>query len=139
SAEKRSSKHNTFKAYYTFSKALEGANEAAANGATGMQDATKLYLEKGRTNSDRRHRFVMSTIWNIDYFNGSSPLLRGALNHWVLSGIVSAKSGPPFTVLSGRDNNLDGVNNDRADLIGNPKLNPNPSPFYPTTLFFTVQ
>src|SRR6185295_3681778 len=98
---------------------LDGANEAAANGNTGMQDATRINLEKGRANSDRRHNFTMSAIWNIDYFNSSSKVLRGALNHWVLTGIITAKSGAPFTVTSGRDNNFDGINNDCADLVGN--------------------
>ncbi len=138
SAEKRASRHYTFKGYYTFSKALEGANEAAANGNTGIQDATKLNLEKGRTNTDRRHNFVMSTIWNIDYFNGSSPVLRGVLNHWVLSGIITARSGAPFTVTSGRDNNLDGNNTDRANLIGNPRLDSNRSRSDVTKMWFNV-
>src|SRR6266566_30924 len=138
SAEKRTSKHYMFKGYYTFSKALEGANEAAANGNTGMQDPTKLYLERGRTNTDRRHNFVMSTIWNIDYFNGSNSLLRSMLNHWVLSGIITAKSGTPFTVTSGRDNNLDGNNNDRANLIGNPRLDPSRSRSDVTKMWFNV-
>ena len=30
------------------------------------------------------------------------------------------RSGAPFSVTTGRDNNLDGNNNDRANLVGNP-------------------
>jgi hypothetical protein len=41
-----------------------------------------------------------------------------------LSGILSLRSGEPFTVTSGRDNNLAGNNNDRANLVGNPRLYP---------------
>jgi len=136
--EKRASKNYTFKGYYAFSKSLEGANEAAANGNTGMQDPTKLYLERGRTNTDRRHNVAISTIWNIDYFTGSSELWRGILNHWVLSGIITAKSGAPFIVLSGRDNNLDGVNNDRADLVGNPKLDSDRSRSAASNMWFNT-
>lgn len=127
SAEKRSTRHFSFKGHYTFGKALEGANEAAANGSTGMQDATKLYLERGRTNSDRRHNAVVSAIWDIDYFGGSNVVLRQLLNNWTVSAIMTARSGSPFSVTSGSDNNVDGNNNDRADLIGNPKLSPNRS------------
>jgi len=127
SAEKRSAQGLTFKGFYTFGKSLEGADEAAANGNTNMQDATKLYLEKGRTKYDRRHNFVMSTIWDINYFKGSNAVLRSLVNSWSLSTIVKLRSGAPFTVTSGRDNNLDGVNNDRADLTGNPYLSPNRS------------
>ena len=103
SAEKRASRGVTLKGFYTFAKALEGANEAAANGATDMQDATKLYLEKGRTNSDRRHNFSLATIWDINYFKGSNKVMRGVLNEWGLSAAIRARSGTPFTVSSGRD------------------------------------
>ncbi|HEY2940888.1 MAG TPA: TonB-dependent receptor, partial [Vicinamibacteria bacterium] len=48
--------------------------------------------------------------------------LRAILDGWTLSTIVSVHSGEPFTVTSGRDNNLDGNNNDRANLVGDPQL-----------------
>jgi hypothetical protein len=127
SVEKRASHNVSLKGHYTFSKALEGANEAAANGNTGMQDATNMRIERGRTNSDRRHNFAMSVIWDVNYFSGSNAALRHLFNGWMLSAIITARSGAPFTVSSGRDNNLDGNNNDRADLVGNPKLSPNRS------------
>ena len=138
SAEKRTSHGVSFKGFYTFGKALEGANEAAANGNTSMQDATKLYLEKGRTNSDRRHNFVISTIWDLKYYNGSAQVWRQMLNGWGVSAIVKARSGTPFTVTSGRDNNLDGNNNDRADLISNPRLSPNRSRAEVTAAWFNT-
>ena len=128
----------SFKGFYTFGKALEGGNEAAANGNTGMQDATKMYLEKGRTNSDRRHNFVMSTIWDLKYYNGSAEVLRTILNGWGVSAIVKARSGAPFTVTSGKDNNLDGNNNDRADLTGDPRLSPNRSRADVTAAWFNT-
>jgi Carboxypeptidase regulatory-like domain/TonB dependent receptor len=137
-AEKRTSHGVSFKGFYTFGKALEGANEAAANGNVGMQDATKMYLEKGRTNADRRHNFVMSTIWDLKYYNGSASVLRHVLNGWGVSTIIKARSGAPFTVTSGRDNNLDGNNNDRADLIGNPQLSPNRSRADVTAAWFNT-
>jgi hypothetical protein len=125
SVEKRSAHHFSFAGYYVFAKALEGAEESAANGNTGMQDATNIRLERGRTNADRRHNLVMSTVWNIDYAGKSNRMADAVLNHWVLSAIMHARSGTPFTVTSGRDNNLDGNGNDRADLVGNPRLDPN--------------
>jgi hypothetical protein len=125
SAEKRMSSGISLKGFYTFGKALEGANEAAANGATGWQNATNQRADRGRTNSDRRHNFVMSAIWSIDYFRGPSALLRGLLNGWSLSAIMSARSGTPLTITAGSDRNLNGINNDRADLIGNARLDPN--------------
>lgn len=124
SAEKRFARRLAFKGFYTWSKGLEGANEAAANGDTGAQDPTKFYLERGRTNSDRRHNAVASFIWDIDYFTGANRLLRGLLNNWSMSAILSARSGLPLTIAAGRDNNVDAINNDRANLVGNPRLDP---------------
>jgi hypothetical protein len=46
------------------------------------------------------------------------------LNGWTLSPIVTFNSGLPFTVTSGKDNNLDGQSNDRANTVGNPVLDP---------------
>ncbi|HET8547507.1 MAG TPA: TonB-dependent receptor, partial [Bryobacteraceae bacterium] len=39
--------------------------------------------------------------------------------------IVALRSGAPFTVTAGTDRNLDGSSNDRANLMGNPRLDPN--------------
>ena len=46
------------------------------------------------------------------------------LGGWETNGIVILESGPPFSVLSGRDNSQSGVNRDRADLVGEPTLDP---------------
>jgi hypothetical protein len=138
SAEKRASRNFSFKGYYTFGKALEGGNEAAANGDANYQNANNLRAERGRTNSDRRHNAVMSMIWNVDYFSGGNPVLREVLNHWALSAILTARSGQPFTVTSGRDNNLDGNGNDRANLAGNPKLDPHRSRADVTAAWFNI-
>ena len=125
SAERRMSRHVSFKSFYIFSKALEGANLAGANGATGWQNANNQWEDRGRTNSDRRHNFLISAIWDIDYLKGSNSWLRGVCNGWRLSAIVSARSGTPLTITAGSDINLDGINNDRANLAGDPDLDPN--------------
>lgn len=51
-------------------------------------------------------------------------MLRQILNGWTVSPIVNLASGLPFTVGSGRDNNLDANSNDRANVTGNPFLDP---------------
>lgn len=123
-AEKRMSRHLGLKAFYTFSKSLEGA-QMDNNTTQGLaQDFSNLSLEKGRSDFDRRHNFVASLIWQMDYFNHLNPVLRGVVNGWSLSAIASFRSGQPFTVTSGKDNNLDGNNNDRPNLIGDPYLDP---------------
>jgi hypothetical protein len=46
------------------------------------------------------------------------------LGGWQANGIVTLESGRPFTVVSGRDNSASAVNADRADLVGDPTLDP---------------
>jgi hypothetical protein len=121
-AERRFAQKFMFKGYYTFSKALDGVDLQQSNVQVNVQDHSNLSLDRGRTASDRRHNFVMSTIWDIDYFKDAPLPVRVLLDHWTISGIVTLRSGSPFTVTAGRDSNLDGNNTDRANLAGDPYL-----------------
>jgi hypothetical protein len=125
--EKRMGRYLGLKSFYTFSKSLDGA-QLQNNTTQGLaQDFNNLSLEKGRGDFDRRHNFVTSFIWQLDYFNKMGSVPRAVLGGWSLSAIASFRSGIPLTVTSGKDNNLDGNNNDRANLIGNPYLDPHRS------------
>ena len=42
-----------------------------------------------------------------------------------MSAVVTLQTGTPLTIGAGQDRNLDGLTNDRADLVGNPALDPN--------------
>ncbi len=124
SAEKRMSRNFSFKGYYTFGKGLEDL-DLQSSSRDYPQNSTNYKLDRGRTGNDRRHRFLMSGIWQLDYLRGASRLVRGVLNGWTASAIVSFLSGDPFSVGAGNDINLDGQTNDRANLIGDPRLDPN--------------
>jgi hypothetical protein len=52
--------------------------------------------------------------------------------------IGSARGGTPFTITSGTDVNLDGTNNDRANLVGNPVLDPNRPRSAVTAMWFNT-
>ena len=87
-----------------------------------MQNSNDLTGERARTSADRTHTFTFSGIWQIDYFSDSKPLARALLNNWTASAIVTLQSGAPLTITAGQDRNFDGNTNDRADLVGDPKL-----------------
>ena len=61
-------------------------------------------------------------VWNVNYYNGSSRFLGVLLNGYSISTIASFNSGAPFTITTGSDNNKDGYNNDRPNLV--PGVNP---------------
>ena len=126
-AERRFAQNFMFKGYYTFSKALDGVDLQQSNVQVNVEDQSNLALDRARTSTDRRHNFVMSSIWDINYFHNSSLPIRILLDHWTLSGIATFRSGSPVTISSGRDSNLDGNNTDRANLVGDPFLSPDRS------------
>ena len=126
-ARKALSGNLSLSAFYTFSKSLASEQMDGASTSGGAEDSNNLALEHGRSDYDQRHNFVTALIWNISYYKGKSPLMKNLLNGWTLSPIVTLSSGLPFTVTSGKDNNYDGVTNDRANVIGNPVLDPHRS------------
>ncbi len=140
-AEKRTSHNLSFRAFYTFSKNLSSLNvdDTTING-TAPQDYNALYEERGRTNFDIRNSFVASAVWDVSYFKGSNAILSKALNGWEISPIVTLHSGDPFNFTSGVDNNLDGNNTDRPNLVPGqiPTLNPHRGRFVVSNQWFNT-
>jgi outer membrane receptor protein involved in Fe transport len=105
---------------YTLSKALDlgpdplkGGIYLPPNTGPALQVGTvlppgsySLENEKGRSDSDQRHRLVVA---------GASRLPWGSV--W-LSGQMQLASGLPFNVTTGRDDNLDGITSDRPQGVG---------------------
>jgi Carboxypeptidase regulatory-like domain len=120
SAERRGGRFSA-KAYYTFGKALEDV-DYQGGGLPAVQNSNRIELERARTSADRTHSFVLSGVWRLDYYDGTSSVLRALANDWTVSAIVTLQSGAPMTITAGQDRNFDGVGTDRADIIGDPKL-----------------
>jgi hypothetical protein len=137
-AEKRFSHNFQLKGFYTFSKSLEGARMQNDTTSGGVEDFSNLALERGRTDNDRRHNAVISLVWQSNYFDRKSFTGR-ILNDWMVSGIITLRSGDPSTITTGTDRNLDGNNNDRANLVGNPRLDPNRSRADVTNMWFNTK
>ncbi|MGH9869912.1 MAG: carboxypeptidase regulatory-like domain-containing protein [Candidatus Polarisedimenticolia bacterium] len=90
---------------YTWSKALDEGPDPLKGGIS-LPPTTDLSEERGRSDADQRHRFVVS---------GSAPLPWLGLS---LSGTARVASGFPFNVTTGRDENVDGLTNDRPAGVG---------------------
>ncbi len=117
--------HNlTFNAFYTFSKTLSSVELYNSTTQGLAQNYSKLAEDKGAGDTDQRHVFSMSLTYRPEPFNkGANVVLRQIFNGWSISPIIKLRSGLPFTVTNGGvDANLDGVTNDRAQLIGDPHL-----------------
>jgi hypothetical protein len=123
-AEKRFARNSSFKAFYTFGKSLD-SSASQSDTAGDVQNYNNIAGDRGRTDFDRKHNFVLSGIWRSNYFMDWHPAARAILNGWSLSAIVSMRSGRPLTITNGSDANLDGNTADRANLVGDPLLDPN--------------
>jgi hypothetical protein len=116
---KRFSKSFSIQGSYTFSHAIDDAPDFTSV-VVGVDDPKNaqytLYpnLERGRANSDIRHRFVMAGLWQIDYARSlQTPFARALLRGYEFSLITQVQSGRPYTVNAGNDPNNDG--NSRTD------------------------
>jgi len=124
---KRMSHHLLLNAFYTFSKNLNSVQLDNNQTQGGAQNMSILSEEYGRADIDQRQVFSVSAVWQPVYSYRGNALIRGVMNGWSISPIVRWHSGLPFTVSNGVDANLDGTNNDRANLTGDPHSGTCPS------------
>lgn len=122
SGERRFTSDLAMTVSYTFSRNIDtGITVTSANVASASNPANPLN-DKGLADADRPHAFVASYVWNFPRFANAPTILRYLLGGWQHNGIVSLYSGTPFSIVSGLDNSLSGVNQDRADLVGSLRL-----------------
>ncbi len=99
SLNRRFSRHISFLAHYTLSKAIDDFIDwRVENQETG--NPLNLRGERSLSLQDARHRFVFSGVWELDYWK--HWLVRG----FALSSIITLNSGRPWNLLAGVD--LDG-------------------------------
>jgi hypothetical protein len=124
--EKRFSGGLYFLGSYTWSKSIDnqsnGTDTAIASGQY-PQDPLNPGLDRGLSSFDRPQVFVGSVVWAIPFGRGPAErsrareLVNGVLGGWQLSGILTAQSGTPFSVLMNcADINAQG-NNCRPNVI----------------------
>ena len=97
----------SFRAVYT----LSSLRDDGIVNTSSAQIAGDFNSELSRSLLDRRHRFVLSGVFNM-------PSWLGKLN---FSPIIRVASAAPFNISAGGvDRNLDDVNNDRPNFNGDP-------------------
>jgi len=104
---------------YTWSKSIDdqsnGTDNAIASGEY-PQNPLNPGLDRGLSSFDRTHVFVGNAVWEIPLArgargSGAAAAARSVLSHWQLSGIFTAETGTPFSVLMNcADVNAEGNN-----------------------------
>lgn len=116
---KRFSRHYLIDLNYTWMRALD--DSSIPNGGS-YQNPDNLHADYGLADFHRAHVFSASWVWDLPTLAGAHLLTRSIVGGWQLSGLVRLASGNPFSIVSGRDNSLSAVGQDRPDVIGNPYL-----------------
>jgi len=111
SLERRSGKGPTFNVSYTLSDAVRDVEDFGFV----PQDSYNSAAEKAAASNDRRHQIVASAVWSLPF-------------GFQAAGLLQARSGLPWNVTTGSDNNGDQSVNDRPDLA-----DPNGDPESKTT------
>ena len=118
---KRYSRNYLITLSYTLSHVIDDKPDATSVVPFGSDDFKMVQNPKntrddrGNGENDQRHRFVMSGVWDLDYFRSMGPFARAVLGGWSLSFIWTWQQGQPFTPLVGADLNSDG--NSRYDRV----------------------
>ncbi|MDQ2900517.1 MAG: TonB-dependent receptor, partial [Acidobacteriota bacterium] len=94
--ERRFAHGMTLLASYTYGHSIDGGGNANDSNDPGPQNARDLAAQKGSSNFDIRHRFVLSGLYQL-------PFRNSLLRNWQLSGIFSEQTGQPFTVTMSTD------------------------------------
>jgi hypothetical protein len=121
SGQQRMSHHLTLNGWYAWSKSFDSVQIDNNTAQGGLQNVSNPSEDRGRADIDARHQAVISLTFQPDYYTGGNGFIRNVVNGWSISPIVRLHSGLPFSVSNGADSNLDGTNNDRAQLIGDPR------------------
>lgn len=139
-ANKRLGRGLQFNASYTFSKSID-YNSQSSQGVT-VQDSYNLRGDRGLSDYDARHRFVISAIYELP-FKGNR-LIEG----WQLSTITQSQSGNPVNILAGNaaviagasgspaasSNSLTGLATLRPDVVGPVQLIKSPNRWFTNTV-----
>jgi hypothetical protein len=118
--ERRYSKGFTILANYTFAKSIDTSSYNKQTGQT-VTDPYNRGFDRGVSDFNHSQIFNLSGLWDIP-FKPANRAVNTVLGGWQFSGIVSLKTGEPFSIYSDVDNSGSGIGSDRADLIGNPYL-----------------
>jgi len=79
---------------------------------------------RGLSAFDRRHRIVLTYVWDLPYVHRSgnvfASVLREVTRGWETSGIFTWSTGAPETFNDGFDVNGDGHGGNDRPVLGNP-------------------
>lgn len=101
---------------YTWSHSIDTASDGqdAVPNSAQPNDSTNINSNKGNSNFDTRHRFVLTSTYDIPALQSIGKFGSG----WALSGVLTIMSGHPFSLNYGFEGDYDGS----GELFGRPDV-----------------
>jgi hypothetical protein len=103
-AQKRYSAGFTMGLAYTYGKALGegyGRNDPSGDVSSTYQDPKNRRASRERYGFDVTQNAVLNYVWDLPIFLHSKGLVQAVLGGWQTSGVITARTGFPFTVAGG--------------------------------------
>jgi hypothetical protein len=86
---------------YTWAHTLDATTDS--NGGGTPMNPFWWKADYGNSNWDIRHRFVLTFVYEIPFWEVSNPVMKAAFTKWQTNGIVTLRGGLPFNVTTGTD------------------------------------
>lgn len=125
-AERRLRNNLSFNTAYTLSRSRD---DASSPGPTAFesnmpQDVRNIFPgEQALSSFDHRHQFVGNGTYELPFLQGAGGWREEILGNWRINGILTLRSGAPFTVSMIEDRaNIGAGPVQRPDLTGDPNL-----------------
>jgi hypothetical protein len=117
---RRFSRGLQFNTSYVLAKSIDSSSTITLGGC--LSNPFDVRADRGRSDWDRRHAFVVSGVWSRPVHQSQSGALGRILGGWSLSGFSSVQSGTGVTPVSGQDRALDGTGcNQHPEIVAKPE------------------
>ncbi len=134
--EKRLSQGLSILSNYSFSKMIDFGTP---------QDSHNIYLSRGLSEYDNRHRFSASSVYQLPFGEGRKFASTTAgkagtlISGWEVNTAMQARSGQPFNPTVTTDTSNTGENRDKPDLVADWRVaNPTPGQWFNVAAFRTA-
>lgn len=112
-----------FSAAYTRSRSTDTSSTFANGSESFYPNPLCQQCNIGPSDYDLANVFRASYVYDLPTpFTSHGGVVKQVLGGWEISGITSLQSGPRYSIANGVSSSLNGIGEDRADLVGNPQL-----------------
>ena len=112
-----------FSVAYTRSRATDTSSSFANGSESFYPNPLCQPCNIGPSDYDLANVFRASYVYDLPTpFSSHGGMVKQVLGGWEISGITDLQSGPRYSIANGISSSLNGIGEDRADLVGNPQL-----------------